>query len=142
MRKLLLFSLALQLIACGQDVQFGKVQQNLVSAAAQTPAPTPSQNPNTNTPPPTDPPSKSPSTGLLACPAPDGISVCDPWIFIGWDDGSNFYTGYMRRRACNPSYDCRTLDHNGPCTQLNPLDEPGGELIALNGVPSCDYIAH
>ncbi len=140
MKKLLLLVVSLNLVACGQDVQFGKAPQALVAAAAQTPQ-TPNTNPNTQ--PPANPPQNSaPNTGLLACPAPDGISVCDPWNFIGWDDASNFYTGYMRNRVCNPAYDCRTLDHNGPCTQLNPLDEPNGPLIALNGVPSCDHIVH
>ena len=129
MKKIILV-FTLVIAGCAQDVQFGKVP--VVSVASQTP-------PNTTTPPSNPNP---PSTGLLACPAPDGISVCDPWIFIGWDDINNYATGYMRRRNCDPAYDCRTLDHNGPCTLLNPLDEPGGPLIAVEGPSSCDRIVH
>jgi hypothetical protein len=75
--------------------------------------------------------------GLLSCPAPDGAGVCMPWLFVNWDS-DDCASGYNRKRSCDPRFDCRTTDHQGPCTSLNPA-EP---LQARCGIPSCDTITH
>ena len=70
--------------------------------------------------------------GLLPCPS-DGAGVCAPWAFVSWDDPNNCLSGYDRKRTCDPHYDCRTTDHNGVCTALNP----GGTLLSSCGPSAC-----
>jgi hypothetical protein len=70
-------------------------------------------------------------SGLLACPN-DGNGLCTPWVLTSWDT-DQINSGYMRARTCPANYDCRTIDHNGACTPLNP----GGALMARYGTNTC-----
>jgi hypothetical protein len=59
----------------------------------------------------------------LPCPndgvTDSGTPLCSLWQFVAWDN-DDCASGYTRVRTCDAHYDCRTSDHNGTCTALNP----------------------
>jgi hypothetical protein len=74
--------------------------------------------------------------GGSRCPCPvvngiDGMGVCSAWQLSAWDVPCS--TGYMRTRTCDPTYDCRTVDHNGCDAPVNIGSSPPTDCGPCHG---------